>query len=395
MFLKSAHSGDQRRGERGSIIIMTALFMLILFLFLGLCIDVSRIYMVRAELQNAADAASLSAARELNGGTTGIDAAVARASNIVNTVDFSKIGITMASVEFSANPDSGFMSAASAKDSVTVKTIKYVKVTTETRATAILFGLGALADRHLESRVAVAGMSIGINSICDFFPIAVALTDTHPAPNTTMTLNFTQGTNNTATLANQDYIILEVPDINGNGSPETAVLSAGITNYCQKLNVNVPFHMTPSANINNGPRQITDGVNTRFNVYANGYGNALQPSTFPPDTNIQENITFDQYDNGTAVTVPSPNGPGKDDRRILLVPIVNPGTYSGTPVSAPTVRFGAFFLKKMSNVTNPCSQNTACGQLEVEWIDESLVIGRGGFDPTGCSSTLSVAVLYR
>src|ERR1043166_1461047 len=137
MFLTSAHSGDQRRGERGSIIIMTALFMLILFLFLGLCIDVSRIYMVRAELQNAADAASLSAARELNGGTAGIDAAVARASNIVNTVDFSKIGITMASVEFSANPDSGFMSAASAKDSVTVKTVKYVKVTTETRSTAI------------------------------------------------------------------------------------------------------------------------------------------------------------------------------------------------------------------------------------------------------------------
>jgi hypothetical protein len=390
-----AQPDRQQSTERGSIIIMTAIFMLLLFLMLGLCIDVSRIYMVRAELQNGADAASLSAARELNAGTTGIDAAVARANNIVNTQGFQHVGVSIATVEFSTNPDGPFLNVADAKDSVTVKQIKYVRVTTQAARTTILFGLAALGGSHDESRSAVAGMSVGINTICDFFPIAVALTDTHPLPNTTMTLNFTQGTNNTATLANQDYIILEVPDITGNGAPETAVLSAGLTNICQKLNVNVPFHMTPSANINNGPRQITDGVNTRFNVYGNGYGNALQPGTFPPDTNIQENITFDQYDNGTAVTPPSPNGPGRDDRRILLVPIVNPGTYTGTPVGAPTVRFGAFFLKRMATVSNPCSTGGPCGQLEVEWIDESLVIGRGHFDPTGCSSNLTVAVIYR
>src|SRR5215213_1537284 len=104
----------QRRDERGSIIIMTAIFMLLLFLMLGLCIDVSRIYMVRAELQNAADTAALSAARELNSGTTGIDAAVARATHIINTQGFEKFGVTItaANVEFSANPDGPFLSAA-------------------------------------------------------------------------------------------------------------------------------------------------------------------------------------------------------------------------------------------------------------------------------------------
>jgi Flp pilus assembly protein TadG len=396
MLSNCAHPDRQRSGERGSIIIMTAIFMLLLFLMLGLCIDVSRIYMIRAELQNAADAAALSAARELNSGTTGIDAAVARARNIINTQGFEKFGVTIGTVEFSANADGSFLTAAAAKaNPATVASIKYVRTTTETTSTAILFGLAALGSTHVESRNAVAGMSQGINTICDFFPIAVALTNPNPTPNTVMNLRFTQGTNNSATLADHDYIVLEVPDITGNGAPETAVLSAGLTSICQKLNVNVPFHMTPSSNVNNGPRQITDGINTRFNVYANGYGNALQPGTFPPDTNIQENITFDQYDNGTAVTPPSTNAPGRDDRRIMLVPIVTPGTYTGSPVSAPTVKFGAFFLKRMATVDNPCSQSSACGELEVEWIDESLIIGRGFFDPSGCSSNFSIAVLYR
>ena len=94
----------QRSGERGSIIIMTAIFMLLLFLMVGLCIDVSRIYMVRAELQNAADAAALAAARELNSGTGGIDNAVTRASFVTNTVDFARLGIGIAQVRFAKFP---------------------------------------------------------------------------------------------------------------------------------------------------------------------------------------------------------------------------------------------------------------------------------------------------
>src|SRR6266540_741528 len=82
-----------RSGERGSVIIMTAISMLFLLLLVGLCIDVSRIYMVRAEVQNAADAAALTAARQLNGGTTGIDLALTRASQVVNTQGFGKIGV--------------------------------------------------------------------------------------------------------------------------------------------------------------------------------------------------------------------------------------------------------------------------------------------------------------
>src|SRR6266568_9135743 len=90
----------RRKGERGNVMVMTAILAVGIVLAVGLCIDVSRIYMVRAELQNAADAAALTAARELNSGTTGIDNAVARANNIINTQGFGKAGVSIASVEF-------------------------------------------------------------------------------------------------------------------------------------------------------------------------------------------------------------------------------------------------------------------------------------------------------
>jgi Flp pilus assembly protein TadG len=375
--------------------IMTAILAVGLVLAVGLCIDVARIYAVRTELQNAADAAALAATRELDSGTGGIQKAVIRATTIVNDYGFSRAAITIQTVEFSDSLNGTYVDSATAQ--VSPANIRFVRVTTQSLATPMLFAIRALGNNHTESRTATAGMSPGVNRVCDFFPIAVALTNADtapPAPNTVMTLNFVQGTGNSATLADRNYIILEVPDISGNGSPETAVLSAGLTSLCQTLNTNIPFHMTPSANVNNGPRQITDGVNTRFNIYANGYGNALQPSTFPPDSNIQQNITFDQYINQTAVTVPNPNGPGQDQRRLLIAPLVLPGTYN--PPNARVVKWGAFFLKNQANVTNPCSQSTAaCGQLTVEWIDESLVIGRGGFDPSGGCTNLTLPVLYK
>ena len=390
--------------------ILTTILMLGIVMAMGLCIDVARIYMVRTELQNAADAAALAAARELDSGTGGIQDAVTRATSppIVNDYGFNRAVVNIVTVEFAVNLDGpywpqGFDTNANAAN------IKFVRVTTQSTATPILFAIQALGNAHTESRTATAGMSAPINTICDFFPVAVALDpavqpgdgpDGYPAPNTPMSLSFVQGTGNSATLADKNYIILEVPDINGNGAPETAVLSAGLTSICQTLNASIQFHMTPSANENNGPRQITDGVNTRFNDYAGGYGNALVPSTFPPDANIQESITFDDYDNRRAGKVTPPtNPPSADPRRILIVPIVWPNT-PANPVYSPPVtqikKWAAFFLKDKSVVTNPCKKDTAqCGELHVEWIDEKLVLGRGGFDPAGGCTNLSVAVLYK
>ena len=301
-----------KRNERGSILIMTAISMLTLFLMVGLCIDVSRFYMVRAELQNAADAAALNAARELNQGTAGITDAVARANTVINAQGFGKAGVSIDTVEFAVNLDGPYWQQG-ADTTANAANIRFVRVTTQTISKGVFFASAALGGTHTELAKAVAGMSVGLSGICDFFPAAVALADPSPTPGTLMTLSFNQGTGNEAVITDMQYIILEVPDITGNGTGETAALAAGLPNFCKSLGDNI--NMTPSSNPNNGPRNSGDGMNTRFNVYANGYGNALVPGTFPPDSNIKENISATDYKNRTSgqVTTPNPNGPGQDD----------------------------------------------------------------------------------
>ena len=83
MVFKGTKAANVRMGERGSITIMAAIFALLLLPMIGLTIDISRIYLVRQELQRAADAAALTAARELNGGPGGITAAVNQAQNVI------------------------------------------------------------------------------------------------------------------------------------------------------------------------------------------------------------------------------------------------------------------------------------------------------------------------
>src|SRR5215470_5078022 len=249
MFLRRAQSYDRRREEGGSIIITTAIFMLLLFLMLGFAIDVSRIYMVREELQNAADAAALTAARELNGGTGGIDDAVNQATNVIanNKGQKTKTNVTIATVEFAANlDDDPYLNATGAK--AVASTIRFVRVTTQTATTGIFFGVNALGTTHDESRTATAGKSVDLAGLCDFYPAAVGMDDqdpndtknglpvfTLPPPGTNLTLNFAQGSGTTATIHNMDYIVLEVPCISGNGDVETARLSAGEPCACNSL----------------------------------------------------------------------------------------------------------------------------------------------------------------
>jgi len=405
--------------------VMTAIAMVTLFLMLGLAIDVSRIYEVRAELQNAADAAALSAARELNSGTTGIvnAAAAAASASLTNTYSLKKINVTVnpnTGVEFAVNLNTldpngrGYVSYQSytgfsqADKEAFAKDVRFVRVTTQAGSTSIIFTVGLLGSSHSETRTATAGMSVGLNRICDFFPVAVALTDPNPTPGTIMTLNFVQGNGNSATLSDHDYIILEVPDINGNGAPETAVLSGGVTNACQSIGEDVTFHMTPSANVNNGPVQITDGTNSRFDIQPNGYGNAFSQTlpdgtlVFKPDTNIAPDILFSQYLAGSPLTAPTHTGAAQ--RRILIVPVIDlpgpsPSTTTFSPPHTPVARFAALFLRRrIADPQSPCSQSgNICAKLEIEWVENNLVLGRGSYDPNGTPGdpSLTLPVLYK
>jgi Flp pilus assembly protein TadG len=375
---KVAH--DQK-DERGSITIMATIFALLLLLMIGLTIDISRIYMVRQELQRAADAAALAAARELNGGSGGIDAAVTQATNrIANDQGLrGKTTVSITNVEFAASLNGAYMNAAAA--SAVASTINYVRVTTASTTTTILFASSALGVSRSESKQATAGKSVELAGICDFYPAAVGLTNPTPAPGTLLTLKFAQGSGNTATINDMDYIVLDVPCINGNGDTETAILAAGEPCACSTLGANI--HMTPSSNFGNGGAAAGDGMNTRFGVYANGYGNSLNAANYASDTNVTENITYNQYISS------NPEGNG---RRVVIAPIIAPGVYP-SDTDGRILAWGKFFLKNKMYVTNGnCANNPPCGYMTVEYVEEANI---GATGTVSCGSGLTTSVLYR
>lgn len=396
---------SRRKSERGSVTIMTAVLMVGLVLVVGLSIDVSRIYMIRSGLQNAADAAALAAARELNSGTAGITEAVTQANAVVNKYGFNRYGVTapqvvIQSVLFGAGVNGPWLSAGDASAAGVVATIKYVKVTTQPAVVTTLFAGKVLGASHSEQRSAVAGASVGLNTICNIFPIAVALT---PANQTNLlidgnpiTFSFQDDiTGSSAAVADHKYAVMAVAGYSGiSGAVQ---LAGGIPNICVSLGQSKALDSSMPANKKNGRDAISDGANTRFNVYANG----TDPITFPPDTNIQEGLTSTQYLNKTPLTAPTTNT-GKDDRRILLMPIIEP-LPAGASTTIQIKKFGAFLLRnKVKPATKSgCPPGTPssdfCGaDMELVYLGNNFVIGSGSYDPNNPgSSTLTIPVLYK
>ena len=72
----------RKAGEQGSFRTVTASGMLALIVAAGHCVDISRLYVLRGGLQNAADAAAVAGAPPLNPTPAGIAAAAARAPRI-------------------------------------------------------------------------------------------------------------------------------------------------------------------------------------------------------------------------------------------------------------------------------------------------------------------------
>jgi Flp pilus assembly protein TadG len=389
-----------RSGERGSVLVMTAICMVAFMLMLGLAIDISRIYMVRAELQNAADAAALTAARELNGGTTGIDNAVTRANNIVNTQGFGKVGTGIASVTFAVNVDDpSYLDAASAKDVTTVKNIRFVRVTTQTTTTNILFAVSVLGTTHAESRSAVAGMSVGINGICDYYNIALAVDPlTNPTyswpTGTPLILKFKSNKGNTITLQDMQYIVLDTSWVPGGGNNETRDATAGVNPTCVSLGKVLNFSTSNSAN---DPKGLSIGTNTRLDLYTP----PLKCGDVNPDLNVYgknagQAITLQQYLNGSPKSAPNCS-PGQSARRIMIFPVIN--TVVNGPASGKVQQFRAFFLKQPidGDCKPSCAPGTAApGDMLVEYAGDNFVVGSGYYDPGGGTGTnLTIAVLYK
>lgn len=97
-----------RHRQRGVVAVMAGLTAVTLFAFGGIVLDLGHLYIAKAELQNASDAAALAGAKELNNKLSGVTAAVNRAIAIAAQHEYnfnSPVTITIANIRLGTCPN--------------------------------------------------------------------------------------------------------------------------------------------------------------------------------------------------------------------------------------------------------------------------------------------------
>ena len=362
-------AGNKR--ERGSILATSAVGMLAVLLAVGLGIDVSRLYLSKAELQNAADAAALAGVSGLNGDPPGITEAADRAVKEMNKYDFNKTGVSFprANVLFAVNLDGPYMSEGAAFGSPA--NIRFVQVTTPELPVSMSFAAVVLGNSKNLSATATAGLSVPLNVICPWLPAFVLdYADDPITSGRTYTFRLSPGD----AVSPGNYQLLA--PVHSGGSGDREGMANGV-NWC----ISTGQEVETKPGITSGA--IRQGINSRFDVYAAG----MDPALSPPETNIAENITHDQYDKKQVVKAPS--HPGVTGRRIVILPIATALPGEGRD-SIIVDRFGVFFLQ--TSVVGGTGN-----ELKAEYIKDTAFAGNSYFIPGAgeTNSNLSVPVLYK
>src|SRR5262245_31100387 len=390
----------RRASERGSILALAAIGMTALLLSAAFCIDISHMYLVGTELQNAADAAALAGASSLNSTASGITKAVDRAINSVNRFEFNNDTATIGreDVRFAVNLsefDSGGTGVSESSAATNPENIRFVRVAVPPKSMKLTFAVMVLGSNTLNmTRSAVAGQSAGLNVICNMGPFAVV---EDPATGAPLNVNpecsdktrFTPGCTYVCRLGPGGKSNLEGVSA-GNYQILALENDRGGSDLRERLSIAAKGCFTSGQDVDTEPGvkggPVRQGLNTRFDEYSG----PVNPDDYPPDKNIKINITFKDYLSGETKYQQAPSHPGKPNRRVLILPIVKKDQFDTGRDRVHIDRFGAFFMKDKVDGGDG-------GDITVEYIAERFMIGDGGFISTGGTSnpSLTVAVLYR
>ncbi len=331
-----------RRGERGSVLTYTVLSVLFLFLAVGLGVDLSHLYSVKNELQNAADAAALAGASALllpdeNRITTATDRAVETLNKNKYNFNNEQFDAVMskaaqrALVQFAVNLDGPYVSEETAED---MDQIRFVRVQTPTVPVSVFFSIPILGLARTMNTTATAGLSVNSNVFCNFVPIAViegafgggvgwldtngdgvrTPSDCNPPPDPDKCdpnkefcpgckYKMVAGPGAWEDTSPGNYQALDA----GDGAKDLKLAIAGGTTNCITSNDEAEFVTETEPGRMTGP--ITKGLNTRFDIYkvndcppgatCSNFGGAVvtisgvtKPveQAFPPDPNIYSGV---------------------------------------------------------------------------------------------------------
>ncbi|NOT62984.1 MAG: hypothetical protein HOP19_22480, partial [Acidobacteria bacterium] len=327
-----------KQGEHG---VATAVFVLGLFSFLAvgsLAVDISHQITAGVELQNAADAAAHAGATALDGTIGGITAAGDRAMAITttignvkgNTYDFdSAITLSRSDIRYAVNLgdfDAATVGYNEADAKLRAAAIRFIKVKIPTHFVRGVFTNVAIGKKFLGvTREAVGSMAQSgllpasptapqgtppvlndtstINTVCDWVPLSAL-----QSPHNFMPLNvktscgnaykFTPGCtyiikagangNATGFVAGGNFQALAPIYPNGStdqGGADLRVNIAGGIKFCIH-----PGDLVGTEPGNN-TGTVRQGLNSRFGDYNGG----LNATTYPPDINVKQGITYAQY----------------------------------------------------------------------------------------------------
>ena len=365
----------RRRGERGVALIIMSVGLSSLLLAVGLGIDVSHSYMVKTELQHAADSAALAGASALNSSAAGVRAAATRAVVVMNKCEFNHSNVTVpaSSVTFGVNQDDvNYMSQASAEGSAA--NIRFVRVTTSPAPVKVYFAAVVLGGTVNITATATAGQSVPLNVICGYMPVSVIDYDVPIVPGQVYTFRAAPSSGPSP----GNYQILS--SAGNGGRPVEFGLATGVGGCAT---ANAWYTTDTSTGEKAGP--VRKGINSRFDDYQ---GSQLNPVDHPPDTNVKNNITYAQYRDNTSFQ--SPTHTGVAGRRLVIIPIIKLAEYDAGHNLVKFNRFGIFFLRSKVG-------NGAGGDVEAEYIQDRVTVSQGDYDPNGGSSNalIVIPVLYK
>ncbi len=386
--------------QRGVALVLIAISMVVLILMAGLALDIGHMMLDKARLQNAVDAAALSAAKTLDETSNtalataaalqalGLDANTAGNNELGATYDNGNLQVT---VQYSSTlPPFTPGSAAG----------PYVRVIATHFAFPTILLEVANFNQLSVSASAVAGPSPTINTACNIAPI-MACGDPAPAP---LPSPCAGG------LASLWGYCLNDPQVLKSASPGSTAVGPGNFQLIQlggtganivRQNLAGDYNscLTTADSVQtetgNETGPVYQGLNTRFGIYAG----SMSMAQFPPDVVTQYAsplMTVDSSGNiwyqpagGTAVQITSSTigdvfdyqdyqnaiawgpwnyqpvdqgGPGVFNRRVLTVPVGDcTGTANGS-TTVPVLGFACFFI--LQPVTQQGTTDYIIGQFE-------------------------------
>lgn len=311
---QSARGAAKTRLQKGSVLPLIVVALTAIIAMGGLAIDLGHVYVSRTRLQNAVDAAALSAAREFELRGENTSSTVRTNATTAATTAFGNI--------MTSNPDSArtvsaptvtFATALAGPYSGSASPAYFMRVSASASLPPWFTRIVRNANLTMDAS-AVSG-TIAANKLCDLLPVAFCGGATYHT-GTVYTMAYGSGASG--------YMNLNLESSCGNnGAACIRQHMAGAYTGCATV---AEFIEIKTGN-NSGPNQ--QGINTRFGDSAP----QVDPQLFPADFNTTENVTYVNY-------LTSNN----NKRRVVNIAVADCG--SGQDGNVQVKAVATFFLTK-------------------------------------------------